>query len=65
MEFFSWLIVVKKESTEFGAIQPFDRDPFQGAKISSDIGILLLGEIGERFGINSAFEEMFQHSRNL
>jgi len=38
---------------------------FQGAKISSDTSILLLREIDERFGINSAFEEIFQHSRKL
>ena len=31
---------------------------FQGAKISSDTGILLLREIDERFGITSALEGM-------
>jgi len=36
---------------------------FQGAKISSDTGILLLREIDEHFGIASALEETFQHSR--
>ena len=38
---------------------------FQGAKISSDTGILLLREIDERFGITSALEEMLQDSRNV
>ena len=38
---------------------------FQGAKISSDTGILLLREIDERFGITSALEGMLQDSRNV
>ena len=38
---------------------------FQGAKISSDTGILLLREIDERFGITSAVEGMLQDSRNV
>ena len=33
---------------------------FQGAKISSDTGILLLREIDERFGITSALEGILQ-----
>ena len=33
---------------------------FQGAKISSDTGILLLREIDERFGITSALEEIYK-----
>ena len=36
---------------------------FQGAKISSDTGILLLREIDERFGITSALEGILQDSR--
>ena len=44
--------------------QPFDRNPFQGAKINSDTDILLLREIDERFGITSALEGILQHSRN-
>ena len=36
---------------------------FQGAKISSDTGILLPREIDERFGITSALEGIFQDSR--
>ena len=35
---------------------------FQGAKISSDTGILLLREIDERFGITSALEGSLQGS---
>ena len=38
---------------------------FQGAKISSDTGILLLREIDERFGITSALERILQDSRNV
>ena len=38
---------------------------FQGAKISSDTGILLLREIDERFGITSALEGILQDSRNV
>ena len=38
---------------------------FQGAKISSDTGILLLREIDERFRITSALEGMLQDSRNV
>ena len=38
---------------------------FQGAKISSDTGILLLREIDERFGITSALEGIFKDSRNV
>ena len=38
---------------------------FQGAKISSDTGILLLREIDERFGITSSLEGMLQDSRNV
>ncbi len=38
---------------------------FQGVKISSDTGILLLREIDERFGITSAVEGMLQDSRNV
>ena len=47
------------------SFQFFDRDPFQGAKISSDTGILLLREIDERFGITSALEGILQDSRNV
>jgi len=36
---------------------------FQGAKISSDTGILLPREIDERFGITSALEGILQDSR--
>ena len=36
---------------------------FQGAKISSDPGILLLREIDERFGITSALEGILQDTR--
>ena len=36
---------------------------FQGAKLSSDTGILLLREIDERFGITSALEGILQDSR--
>ena len=38
---------------------------FQGAKMSSDTGILLLREIDERFGITSALEGILQDSRNV
>jgi len=38
---------------------------FQGAKISSDTGILLLRKIDERFGITSALEGILQDSRNV
>ena len=38
---------------------------FQGAKITSDTGILLLREIDERFGITSALEGILQDSRNV
>ena len=38
---------------------------FQGAKMSSDTGILLLREIDERFGITSALERILQDSRNV
>ncbi len=38
---------------------------FQGVKISSDTGILLLREIDERFGITSALEGILQDSRNV
>ena len=37
---------------------------FQGAKISSDTGILLLREIDERFGITSALEGILQDSKD-
>jgi hypothetical protein len=47
------------------SFQFFDRDPFQGAKISSDTGILLLREIDERFGITSALEGILQDSRKV
>ena len=36
---------------------------FQGAKISSDTGILLLREIDERFGIISNFKWLLKDSR--
>ena len=38
---------------------------FQGAKISSDTGILLLRKIYESFGIASSLEGIFQGSRNV
>jgi len=38
---------------------------FQGVKISSDTGILLLREIDERFGITSSLEGILQDSRNV
>ena len=38
---------------------------FQGAKISSDTGILLLRGIVERFGITSALEVILKNSRNV
>ena len=36
---------------------------FQGAKLSSDTGILLLREIDERFGITSNFKWLLKDSR--
>jgi hypothetical protein len=38
---------------------------FQGVKINSDTGILLLREMDKRFGITYALERILQDSRNV